>query len=439
MSIQEVPASIGQRVLWQMDHHRGGHGALNCPLLVRLNGPLDLDALQAAIDGVARRHESLRTTFAGRGPRLRQLVHDQALPIELSVDDVSAGPAPSAACQRAIAAEVQTRADPEHEPVRARLWRVGDDDHMLCLTMHHLVTDGWSTAVICDEIGRLYDRVVAGGPPLAPIGWQYREWAAWQHELLAGELPRLQGYWRERLAGAAMPPLPRADSDVPLRERRTTVLRGHLPADVVRVLQRFARARGTALFTCLLAVMYALLAREYGDGDFAVSSIFANRARPEADATVGFLSNMVVLRASADPRLSLAQLVATLDEAVIGAFAHQALPFQMLPSQILDPSSQRADSVVFQLFAGPMETAVRAGVRFEPVIDVPQGLGSRWEFELSAFPSGEELALLLCFADDLYDADWARGFLDAYVSLAVGLASPASSPVRVPGPALSRR
>ncbi|MGP0052661.1 MAG: condensation domain-containing protein [Solirubrobacteraceae bacterium] len=416
MSIQDLPASIGQRVLWQMDHHRGGHGALNCPLLVRLDGPLDVDALQAAIDAVARRHESLRTTFAGRGPRLRQLIHDEPLPIELSMSDAGEDPA---ALERGIALEVQTRADPEHEPVRARLWHAGPDRHVLCLTMHHLVTDGWSTAVICDELGRVYDRVVAGGPPLAPVGWQYREWAAWQTEQLTGDsLRQLQDYWRQQLSRAAMPPLPRRDTDVPLLERRTTVLRARVPADVVRGLARIARARGSALFTCLLAVVYALLAQEYGAGDFAVSSIFANRARPEAQSTVGFLSNMVVLRAGADPQMSFPDLVAALDEAVIGAFAHQALPFQLLPSQILDPTSQRADSVVFQLFAGPMAVADRAGVRFAPIIDVPQGIGSRWEFELSAFPDGDELALLLCFADDLYDAGWAAGFIEAFAALA---------------------
>ncbi|HWF75458.1 MAG TPA: condensation domain-containing protein [Solirubrobacteraceae bacterium] len=446
MSIRELPASIGQRVLWQMDHHRGGHGALNCPLLIRLRGPLDPDALQAAVDGVARRHESLRTTFTGRGPRLRQLVHD-ARALEIMAVDLADHEAAHAEVDGRIASEVQARTDPEEEPVRVTLWRLGGEDHVLCLTMHHLVTDGFSTALVCDELGRLYDRILAGGPPLDPVGWQYREWMVWQQEQLTGEsLRRLQDYWRERLTGALLPPLPRRDSEVPLLERRTAVQRATIPGGAVRALQRFARARGTAAFTCLLAIYYALLSSRFGAGDFSVGSIFANRVRREAQSTVGFLSNMVVLRMRADPSMTLAELVAAADEAVIGAFAHQALPFQMLPLHTLDPGSMRADSVVFQLFAGPMAPAVRAGLQFEPVIDVPAGIGSRWEFELSAFPAGDELSLLLCFAEDLYDPEWARAFLDAYVELAVRAAAAPSAPPggqrpgrpRAPRPALAR-
>jgi Condensation domain len=424
VSIRELPASIGQRVLWQMDHHRGGHGALNCPLLVRLDGPLQLDALQAAVDALARRHESLRTTFAGRGPRLKQLIHNQPLPLEIAGVRLSGGEHNETELAQAIAREVQAPTSPADQPVRLTLWQLGNERRVLCMTMHHLVTDGWSTAVICDELGKLYGRILTGGPPLDPVGWQYADWTAWQEQQLRGEaLRRLQTYWRRQLAGAMLPPLPRTPSKVALRERRSAVERASLPAATVRSLRRFARARGVAFFTCLLAIYYGLLACEAAEGDLAVGSIFANRARREAQSTVGFLCNMVVLRARCDAAMSLEELLPRADRAVVGAFAHQALPFQMLPLDTLDPASARPDAVVFQLFSGPMAPAVHVGVRFEPVIDVPDGIGSRWEFELSAFPAGTQLSLLLCFAADLYDRGWACSFLDRYVELASTMAA----------------
>lgn len=430
MTTREVPASIGQRVLWQMDHHRGAHGALNCPLLLRLEGRLDVAVLQTAIDGVARRHESLRTTFSGRGPRLRQLIHVTPLPLAIAEVGCELEDDPGAAAQRAIAAEVQTRIDIGERPVRVTLLRLSAESHLLCVNMHHLVTDGWSSAVVADELGGLYEHVLRGTPGLGAGHWQYREWAAWHRAQLDGEhLRRLQRYWRGRLQDARMPALPRHDSTLALAERRTAVLHATLPAAAVAALRSLARTRSTALFTVMLAVYYALLQRETGECDLTVSSIFANRARREAQATVGFLSNMVVLRSRVAPRASFAELIAAADAAVIGAFAHQELPFQMLPLDTIAADSQRPDAIVFQLFAGPMTRTVRAGVVFEPVIDVPIGIGSRWEFELSLLPAGDEMRVLLCFAEDLYDAGWARQFLSSYVALAGALAADPNAPL----------
>jgi hypothetical protein len=436
VSIREVPASVGQRVLWQMDHHRGGHGALNCPLLLRIEGPLDRDALQIAVDGLGKRHEALRTTFAGRGPRLRQLIHGRPLPLPIADVDLSAAAAPEAALQSAIASEVQTRTDTERQPVRVTLWRLAAERFVLCVNMHHLVTDGWSTAIVADDIGRLYARALARGPELAPVAWQYADWCSWHQRQLEGDnLRRLQAYWRRQLADARLPDLPRRDTDVPLLERRTAVHRAVLPHDVVGALQSFARARSTAFFTCLLAVYYALLQRETGDGDFAIGSIFANRSRREAQSTLGFLSNMVVLRTRVGMRTTFVELVAAAADVVVGAFAHQELPFQMLRLDTIDAASMRPDAIVFQLFAGPMAPAVIGDLRIEPIIDVPDGIGSRWEFELSLAPAQGGLAVLLCFAEDVYDARWARGFLDAYVSLAAAIARDPLAPL--PAPALA--
>ena len=343
----------------------------------------------------------MRTTFAGRGHRLEQLIHDRPLPLPVVEVDLSREDAPASALRQAVAAEVRARADTAVQPVRVTLWRLSPVEHLLCITMHHLVTDGWSTAVVAQELALLYERFVANGRQLPAVEWQYAEWAAWHQRQLEGERFRqLQAYWRPRLAGAKVPALPRRDSGVALHERRTTVERARLSEAVVTALQRFARARGVAFFTVLLSVFYVLLAREVGTRDLACGSVFANRTRREARSTVGFLSNMILLRATLGARPTFAQVVAATDATVIGAFSHQELPMQMLPLSTIDATSVRPEALVFQLFTGPLRRTTAGGVVFDPVVDVPDDMGSRWEFELSLAPAGAELAVLLSYARD---------------------------------------
>jgi hypothetical protein len=412
-----------------MDHHRGAHGALNCPVLLRLRGPLDTGALGQAAMALAARHEALRTTFAGRGPRLAQVVHAEPLPLPIGQVDLTGEQDTGVALRRALVAEVQARTEPGSRPVRLTLWRTGLDEHVFCVNMHHLVTDGWSCAVVSAEIARLYARIVVGGSALPPVTWQYRQWAAWHRQQLTGDgLRRLQGYWHAQLDGARLPALPRRDSGVPLAERRTAVERTVLGRDVISELQCLARGRGAAFFSVMLAIYYASLHRETGERDLAVGSVFANRTRREARSTLGFLSNMVMLRTRLRDAMGFGDLVMAANETVIGAFAHQEIPFQMLPLNTIAPSAVRPDGLVFQLLTGPAAPAADGPVSFEPIIDVPPGMGSRWEFELSLAPAGDDLAVMLCYSDDLYDAQWARRFIAGYAELArAAAARPVSS------------
>lgn len=428
MHTREVPASVGQRLLWQMDHYRGAHGALNCPIFLRLRGPLDTGALALAAHELSLRHEALRTTFTGRGPRLTQLVHERPRPLEIAEFDLSDAPDPEAAARAAMTAEARRRVDPEDWPVRLTLWRLRDGEHVLCVNLHHLVTDGWSCAVAANDLVRLYDRVAGDGPPLPAVGWQYPRWVEWQRELLQGEgLRRLREYWRRQLADAELPDLPRAATRAPADQRRTVVEPATIPRHAVAALETLARGQGTALFTVLLSAYCYLLHRTTGQTDVAVASIFANRPRPELRHTVGFLSNMVLLRGRVGQGATFLDLVREVSGSVIGAFAHQDLPYQLVPLDTLRAGGARPESVVFQLFAGPLERTTAAGLAVEPIITVPDGIGSRWDFELSLAPAGGDLSVLLCYADDLYRPEWARRFVDDYVRLVLAAARPAAS------------
>jgi Condensation domain len=433
---RQIPASVAQRLLWMIQHYRPEFGALSCPLLCRIRGPMDADALVVALTALTGRHESLRTTFAGRGARLAQIVHDP-VPLTLRrVDlmpavgpDVDGSPDAESILGTAIRAELADPIDPQEWPARATLWRLTPTDHVLCLNLHHLVTDAWSTGILLRDVAVLYATAagVDGADDLPPPGWQYADFADWQQRLLGGdELRRHQDYWRRQLTGAQLPGLGRALGG----ERAATdrigapagVVRLDLDAATVTALRDLARTRHTTLFAVLLAGFYAHVSQVTGQSDLAVGSMFANRSRPELRETVGLLANMVLLRAQVPPDASFNDLIARTHSAVIGAFTYQDLPYQMLPMDVVPAQSiaaeqaVRTDDVMFQVMAA-VEHRISAGaVDFELLL--PEDIGSRFPFELTLAPIGaDRVRAVLFHAAPWCSAATAEEFLSGYVNL----------------------
>lgn len=412
----EVPASIGQRLLAMIGHYRAGHGALNCPLLCRLRGPLEIAALQAALDGLTEAHESLRTTFTGRGPALRQVVHPPR-PLPLTVVD---------SCDdAAVNAELSRPIDVASWPARATLWRAGPADHTLCLNLHHLVTDAWSTGILFAELRLRYARALGRPANLTAPSWQYRDFAEWQRDLCDGpDLDRHRDYWRDRLSGLRVPRLPYRE---PPPGATPGMVTADLPSYVVDGLREIARDCGTTLFTVALALYYAVLRQACGQDDLPVASLFANRARPESRGTVGFLANMVVLRTRLDESMRFPDLVRATHATVAGALAYQEHPYQTLPLEATtSPGGGRVDDVVFQMMAELDFTASAAGLEFELL--VPDGIGSRFGVELAIAPRGRGLRAVLFYTPRL-DDDTAARLLSGYVSAATAVARDDGAPV----------
>jgi Condensation domain len=406
---------VAQRLLWMIRHYRADFGALSCPLLCRLDGPLDREALGRALDALTDRHEALRTTFTGRGARLTQVIHDpRALPIAST--DLSGEPDPEAALRAAIRAELAVPVDPQEWPLRAQLWRLGDDAHVLCLTIHHLVTDAWSTGILLRDLSALYGLAAAGEPPPPPPGWPYARFTAWQQELLdGGGLRRQQEYWRRQLTGTQLPALRAAlaPSGPSAGEAAPGVARLDLDPALVAALRELARSRQTTLFAVLLAGFLGYLREVTGQDDLAVASMFANRSRPELRETVGLLANMVLLRAGTASGADFGARVGAAHAALIGAFAHQEMPFQLLPLDVVQAVGARPDDVMFQVMAQVQHERTAAGVRFELL--VPDDIGSRFPFELALTPIGSDrIRAVLFHAAGWCDAVTAAGFLDGY-------------------------
>jgi hypothetical protein len=420
MTTRRAPVSVGQRLLWFVDHYRGTEGALNCPVICRLRGRLDVSALQTALDDLARRHESLRTTFAGRGRHLVQIIHEfSAAPI--AKVDLSEAADPETAAQHAMSEELQTRIDPETWPVRVTLWRIADQDHLLCINVHHLVTDAWSCPVLFREFGLLLDRAAGVGVELPPVGWQYTQFADWQQRLIDnGELRPHSEYWCRQLAGVRVPELPYSGTTSDRAERRTAREVVNLESAVSDGLRRLARSERTTLFTVMLSLYYALLHRLTGQTDLAVGTLFANRLLAEVQNTIGFLANMVVLRTEIANAVTFDDVVRKARVTVTDAFMHQAVPYHLLPANIVEGGLGRINEVMFQMIAEPIRSVKMA--KLEADVLVPEGIGSRFDLELVLVPRAGGFRGVLFYNSSRFDGRWARRFIASYAAFAAAVA-----------------
>ena len=336
----ELPVSFAQERLWFLDQLEGGGAAYNVPAGIRLRGPLSVPALAAALEGVVRRHEALRTTFVlAEDSRVLQVVVPE-LYMPLPVVDLSG--MPEAEARRLMAEEAARPFDLARGPLlRVRLLRTGPEDHLLLLLMHHIVSDGWSMGVLLREVARLYE-----GGSLPPLPVQYADYAAWQRGWLRGEaLDRQLGWWRDRLAG--LPPLLELPTDRPRPPVQGT--RGgrlELPLDVA--LESLCRARGVTLFMALLAGFQALLGRLTGREDPPVGTPIANRQRAETEGVIGLFVNTLALPSDLSGDPSFSDLLARVRDVTLDAYAHQDLPFEKLVEE-LRPERGLSHTPVFQV------------------------------------------------------------------------------------------
>lgn len=420
----EVPATVGQRLLWMMDRRRSGYGALNCPVVCRIRGPLDVALLGAALDLLTSRHEAMRTTFAGRGHNLTQVIQDPR-PLELRQFDVSGDAAPAASIRQAIKAELAARIDVSRWPVRVTLWRAAAAEHVLCVNMHHLVTDAWSAGIVFQELVLLLGQPAGVNCVLPAEGWQYRQFADYQRQLLAGDgLRRHREYWLRQLADAQLPALRTDLTQADPNAAGSGVAHAEIDVTVTRALRRLATQEGVTLFSVMLSVEYALLHSLTGQTDLAVGSLFANRSKPELRRTVGFLANMVVLRTRFPETATFSELVHATQRTLAGAFAYQELPYQLLPPRTIQAGSQRVDDIVFHLVGDPGYHS-RAG-ELEIEMLVPEDMGGRFKCELVVVQHGDKFSALLFYNRDWIEPGRAAEIVSGYARLAAAaVAAPA--------------
>ncbi|MDF5754047.1 non-ribosomal peptide synthetase/MFS transporter [Spongiactinospora sp. TRM90649] len=319
----EPPPTPAQERLWFLEQYRPGTAAYTIPLVVRVRGHLDGPTLEAALAGVADRHESLRMRFPTDDDGRPGVVIDPQPRVELVVTE-----AVDEAGAHAIGAELLARTfDLAGGPLwRAALITIAPGDHLLVLAVHHIVADGWSADVILREVLTL-----CGGGALEEPGAQYGDYALWERARdHGGEL----GYWRDRLDGLPALDLP---TDLSRPAEQSSAGAGHefrIDADLAARVRGLAAERGATPYMVLLAALHVLLARHSGQTDFAVGSPVAGRDVPELDAAVGMFVNTLVLRADLAGDPGFGELLDRTRETALDAYAHQTLPFDRLVTEL---------------------------------------------------------------------------------------------------------
>jgi amino acid adenylation domain-containing protein len=403
-----LPLSFGQQRLWFIDRLQPGNPAYNIPLALRLRGGLAPGALGRALQQVVERHEVLRTRFPESGGEPRQEIL-RGLAVPLPIVDLAALPPPCrlpVALLHAAAAAAQPFALATGPLLRARLLRLGAAEHVLLLTLHHIVADGWSVAVLAAELAALYGAargIAAAG--LAEPALGYADFAQWQRRRLAGAaLERQLEYWRAQLAGAANLELSTDRPRPPVPSSRGRLERIVLPQRLTADVRALGGRLGATPFMTLLGAFAILLCRHGGHEDVLVGTPIAGRARTELEQMIGLFVNTLVLRCDLAGDPSAAAVVERVRTAALGAYEHQDLPFEKLVESLdlpRDASRNPLFQVMFAFQTGPRLALELPGLAAE-LLEVD---GRAAMFDLSAVlgEAGGELQGALEYSTDLFD------------------------------------
>jgi amino acid adenylation domain-containing protein len=348
-----APLSFAQERLWFIDRLEPGSAVYNVPMTRRIGGALDAAVLERALGEIVRRHEALRTTFREVDGSPVQVIAPFG-GFTLPVEDLSGlGEADrEVEVERRATEEAMRPFDLAAGPLfRAALLRLDEESHVLLLSMHHIVSDGWSVEVLDRELLALHAAYREGREsPLPELGVQYADYALWQRERLRGEmLERQLSYWRERLAGA--PELVELPTDHPrpaVQTFRGASERIALPGDMLERLRALGRSEGATLFMVVLSAFQALLSKYAGSEDIVVGSSIAGRTRDEVAGLIGFFVNTLVLRTDLGGDPSFREVLGRVREVTLGAYEHQELPFEKLVAE-LQPERSLSHSPLFQV------------------------------------------------------------------------------------------
>ncbi|HEY0796202.1 MAG TPA: amino acid adenylation domain-containing protein [Acidisarcina sp.] len=406
---QNLPLSFAQQRLWVLDQMEPNNAMYNIPRRPRMRGRLNIDALTRALNAIVERHESQRTTFGVRNGQPIQVIAP-ALEIELKRRSLAALPedAKAAEATRVAIEEAETPFDLAKGPLlRATLLELGPEDHILLLTMHHIVSDAWSASVFFEEFGVLYEAYANGlKAELPELAIQYADYAAWQREWFQGEvLDAHIAYWRKQLSGA--PPVLALPTDRPRPELRS--FRGSYEAapfstETSKALREFSQQEGATLFMVLLAGFQTLLSRYTGQEQIVIGTDVANRAMAETERIIGFFINLLALHTDLSGNPSFRELLKRVREVALSGYAHQEMPFDKLVEELQPERSLSHNPLVQVLFVMqnvPRQNRALAGLEVS-AFQVPL---TSSKFDLAVFMvDGEEaLAGNWVYSTDLFD------------------------------------
>jgi thioesterase domain-containing protein len=429
------PPSYAQQRLWLLDRLLPRGSVYNVPKVYRLSGALEVGALRAALDDLVERHESLRTRFGYEESGPVQVIAAQ-LRLGLEVEDL-AGFAPGqreGEARRRAQEEAQAPFDLERGPLlRARLLRVHEQEHWLLLTLHHIITDGWSSGVLVRELSVLYGarcRGEAHGLPALPV--QYADYAVWQREWLQGEVLEQQlGYWKPALSELPVLELPTDRPRPAIASFRGDSCAFDVGPELAHALRKLSQREGATLYMTLLAAFQVLLHRYSGQEDVAVGVPIAGRVRPELGGMIGFFVNTLVLRGDLSGDPSFTAYLARVRARALEAYAHQDLPFEKLVEE-LHPKRDLSRNPLFQVALAMQNTPQGElrleGIDVEPVTDLSSE-SAKFDLQFSITEVAGVLRTRVEYATDLFDPSTIERMVGHWRVLLAGIVADPAQPI----------
>ncbi len=431
---KRAPTSYGQRRLWFIDRLGANSSEYNIFRVVRLKGELDRKALEAAIRTIVERHESLRTRFEETDGDPAQVI-DPAVNIEVPFEDLSALSSVEQE-ERVEAAQRAARRpfDLERGPMlRMSLLKLGEEDHLLLRTAHHIVWDAWSEDVFMRELATLYEAYREGREnPLSPLEVQYGNFALWQRRLLEeGSLDAGIRYWVEQLAGIPdYLELPADRPRPPLQTFEADTFQIVLSRELTASLKRKSAANQATLYMMMLAAFGVLLSRYSGQNDIVVGSPIANRRETQLEGLIGFFLNTLALRLRMNPEMTFRELLGQVRTMALGGYEHEEVPFERVVEE-LSPRRSRNRTPVFQvMFALQNASPGAAGLKGLTVEEV-QGneLPARFDLEVHALDRDGTVTVTWLHNRGLFDRWRIEQMARHYVRLLNSAAANADQPI----------
>ena len=419
-----LPLSWAQQRLWfidQLDHAAGA--AYHIPAALRLSGALDIAALRRTLDRIVARHESLRTTFSMVGGEPVQIIAPADSGFALREVDFSeqSPEAQHRAVQERSTEEAAAPFDLASGPlIRGQLLRLSGQEHILLITQHHIISDGWSIGVLVEEVRALYTAFHQGQPdPLPPLAIQYADYAQWQREWLRGEaLEKQTAFWKEHLGGA--PTLLELPTDRPrpaVQSHAGTSVPVQLSAALTAAIKSFSQLHGVTPFMTLLAGWSILLSRLSGQRDVVIGTPVANRQRAEFEPLLGFFVNTLALRVRLEDEPTVADLLAQIKATTLAAYEHQDVPFEQIV-EVLQPTRSLSHSPMFQVMLALNNTpAGQPLVLPELTLSALEQALTTTHFDLSLSLNDVDGAFsgTLNCATDLFDASTITRWLNYFI------------------------
>ncbi|MEJ6486183.1 amino acid adenylation domain-containing protein [Nostoc punctiforme UO1] len=422
-----APLSFPQARLWFLDQLQPGSDVYNIPVVVSIAGRLNVTALEQSLNEIVQRHEALRTTFTTVDRQPVQIIHSNqnlTVPI-INLEAYSQSDRQTQYLQLA-AQEAKQPFDLSQFPLlRAKVIRLSDEEHILLLTMHHIVSDGWSLGVLVRELAAFYDALSNHQPvPLSPLSIQYADYAIWQKQRLQGDLLETQlNYWKQQLAGSL--PVLQLPTDRPRSPVQTFCgarQKLQLSKSLSQAIADLSQQAGVTPFITLLTAFKILLYRYTGQADMIVGSPVANRNQVETEDLIGFFINTVVLRTNLAGNPRFQELLASVRDVVLGAYNHQELPFEKVVETLRperDMSQTPLFQVMFALQNAPMPALEFSGLQLTP-LEIDHGT-AKFDLTLDLEETPYGIKGWLEYNTDLFDPETIQRMAGHFQTLLAGI------------------